>query len=100
MQQKNTTVEVSDTCAIKIIPFQFLQLLQTLHINSLKFLIPDREIFIKIKSEIIKSKKLLSDKHTDKKEYCHINVSDNGIGFEEQYSEKIFKLISTPAWKN
>ena len=30
------------------------------------------------------------DNHRD---YCHISVSDNGIGFEKEYSEKIFELF-------
>lgn len=93
LQQKNATVEISDTYAIKIIPFQFRQLLHNLLSNSLKFSIPDKEIFIKIKSEIIEGNKLISDKLIDKKKYCHISVSDNGIGFEQQYSEKIFELF-------
>jgi signal transduction histidine kinase len=25
--------------------------------------------------------------------YCHITYSDNGIGFEQKYSEKIFELF-------
>ena len=86
-------MEISDTYAIKIIPFQFRQLLHNLLSNSLKFSIPDKEIFIKIKSEIIEGNKLISDKLIDKKKYCHISVSDNGIGFEQQYSEKIFELF-------
>ena len=24
---------------------------------------------------------------------CHIHISDNGIGFEEQYNEKIFEVF-------
>lgn len=27
------------------------------------------------------------------KEYCHINVSDNGIGFEPRFSTQIFEVL-------
>jgi signal transduction histidine kinase len=38
--------------------------------------------------EAIENIKRLCDDH-----YCHISFSDNGIGFEQQYSEKIFDLF-------
>ena len=34
-----------------------------------------------------------NDKLSPKKKYCHISVSDNGIGFEPEYNEKIFEII-------
>ena len=27
------------------------------------------------------------------KEYCHITITDNGIGFEKEFSEKIFEVF-------
>jgi signal transduction histidine kinase len=27
------------------------------------------------------------------KEYCHISIADNGIGFETDYNEKIFEVF-------
>ena len=30
---------------------------------------------------------------SDKTKYCHISISDNGIGFDQRYSEKIFELF-------
>jgi len=26
-------------------------------------------------------------------EYCHISISDNGIGFEQEYGKKIFEVF-------
>ena len=30
---------------------------------------------------------------TPQKEYCHISIADNGIGFEKEFSEKIFEVF-------
>ena len=27
------------------------------------------------------------------KKYCHITVADNGIGFEEEFNEKVFEVF-------
>jgi signal transduction histidine kinase len=36
---------------------------------------------------------LKNEKLTNNRNYCHISVSDNGIGFEQQFSDKIFELF-------
>ena len=40
-----------------------------------------------------KGKELNEETLLPEKDYCHISVSDNGIGFEEEYSEKIFEVF-------
>ena len=93
MQQKHATIEATEMCEANIIPFQFRQLLHNLISNSLKFSHPEHDPHIKIKSEIAKGKKFNNIKLANEAKYCHISVSDNGIGFEQQYSEKIFELF-------
>ena len=61
--------------------------------NSLKFSNPDIPIVIKIKSKIALGKDLENEKLIPAKKYCHIEVSDNGIGFEAQYNKKIFEVF-------
>ena len=48
---------------------------------------------IKIKSEIAIGAKFNNEKLSKEISYCHIRVTDNGIGFEPEYSEKIFELF-------
>src|SRR6185295_12052499 len=76
-----------------IIPFQFRQLMHNLIGNSLKFSKPGNPPHIQIKSEMENVLKLNGHTVSQEKKYCHISVSDNGIGFEQQYSEKIFELF-------
>lgn len=93
LEQKNAVIEVEKTSKVDIIPFQFKQLLYNLISNSLKFSNPEIPIVIKIKSEIATAEDFNNDKLIPTKKYCHIQVSDNGIGFESQYNKKIFEVF-------
>jgi len=72
-----------------IIPFQFRLLMQNLISNALKYSKEDVSAHIIIKSEVIPA----FQSPLSNKDACHISVSDNGIGFEKQYSEKIFEVF-------
>jgi PAS domain S-box-containing protein len=93
IEQKNATIENCENCEANIIPFQFRQLLYNLVSNSLKFSNPEVPIVIKIQSEIVKGSLLNNKKLEQNTHYCHIKISDNGIGFEQQYSSKIFEVF-------
>lgn len=90
---KHATIEVIETCELNIIPFQFRQLMQNLISNSLKFSSPDRKPHIIIKSSQSNGTGPGNDQLFQGKPYCHISVSDNGIGFHPQYAEQIFELF-------
>lgn len=104
-----TTLEVGDLPIIEANFTQLCQLFQNLITNAIKFAkegIPPR---IKIHSEIIKGTGLsshhllaaqyykfsiLSDpRYWDNELFCNIYVTDNGIGFDESYIDKIFTLF-------
>ena len=93
LNQKQAIIEVTPLCQLNIIPFQFSQLMQNLISNSLKFSKPDVKAQISIKSELINGADFQHLKLSADKEYCHIIFKDNGIGFEEEYNEKIFKVF-------
>ncbi len=98
--QKHATFETTELSEADIIPFQFKQLLLNLVINSLKFSNPSHTPFIIIKSKIAKGAFLNAQKLLKDVTYCHISVSDNGIGFEQQYSERIFEVFQRLHGKN
>ena len=93
LKDKHAIIETTGLCDVKIIPFQFRQLMHNLIGNALKFSVHNIPPYIKIKSEIAKGAKFNNEKLNPKNKYCHITVSDNGIGFEQQYNEKIFEVF-------
>jgi signal transduction histidine kinase len=63
---------------------QMRQLLQNLIGNALKFHRPEVAPVVKVTSQILEG----DERHTDGT--CRLFVEDNGIGFEEQYLDRVF----------
>jgi two-component system CheB/CheR fusion protein len=93
IQHKHATIEAKKLCKVKVIPFQFRQLLHNLISNSLKFSRPDVPSHIIIKSKIVTGGKHGSELLLPNKKYCHIMFTDNGIGFDLQYKDRIFEAF-------
>ncbi len=93
LQNLHAVVENHLACEINIIPFQFRQLLFNLISNALKFARKNNPPHVIIKSEIFTGNKEIHPKLENEKTYCHILVSDNGIGFEQRFSEQIFDVF-------
>ena len=91
--EKNATIEVLNMCEVHIIPFQFRQLMHNLISNALKFSNQKTPPHIKIDSRYIKKDKLKIAGLIPQLEYCHISIADNGIGFENEFSSKIFEVF-------
>lgn len=93
IKESNATVEVGNLCEADIIVFQFRQLIHNLISNAIKFSKPGVPPHVRIEARLLSGKELQSDKLQPDKEYCHIIVSDNGIGIEEEYQEKVFEVF-------
>ncbi|PXY46006.1 PAS domain S-box protein [Flavobacterium hydrophilum] len=93
IEMQGAVVQVGQTFTVDLIPFQFRQLLYNLLSNAIKFSIPGISPIVKINSEIIKGSLLNNPKAINEINYCHISISDNGIGFDQQYSAKIFEVF-------
>lgn len=91
--EKKGEIVASKLCTAPVIRFQFRQLLHNLFSNSLKFTIEGRAPIIRIRASIASGADLEYNKLNPKTRYCHITFSDNGIGFDPQYSERIFEVF-------
>jgi light-regulated signal transduction histidine kinase (bacteriophytochrome) len=80
IKQKKAILEVGPLCSLPVIPYQFHQLMVNLVMNALKFSRKNVVPHIQIRASL------------EGNQY-HIQVSDNGIGFENQYNEKIFEVF-------
>jgi signal transduction histidine kinase len=93
IQEKNAVIITDLHGPANIIPFQFVQLMENLISNSIKFSRNGVPLQIEIKSRIDKGIKLKNEKLSPQENYCHISFDDNGIGFESQQNEKIFGVF-------
>jgi len=93
LNAQHATLEAAELHTINIIPFQFRQIMQNLIGNALKFFNPEQPPHIIIKSEVADGTAFNNVKLSPQKKYCHISVSDNGIGFKPEYNEKIFEVF-------
>lgn len=93
IKEKNAIINVGKLCELSIIRFQFRQLLYNLISNSLKFCIDGRQPVIGIKCTVVSSDKLKLASLVPGIDYCHIVFTDNGIGFDPQYKDRIFEVF-------
>ena len=93
IQEKKATISATDLGYANIIPFQFRQLMYNLISNALKFSNPIIPPNISIKSQTVRGSTLNNPKLSSGKNYCHITIKDNGIGFEPHFSERIFEVF-------
>lgn len=93
LENKNLNIEIKEICEVKIIPFQFRQLIYNIISNSIKFAKKDVQLAIKVTCKMGKGQSFNFEKLSHDVNYCHISISDNGIGFEQEFKHKIFEVF-------
>jgi signal transduction histidine kinase len=93
IEEKKAVIQAGQLPVLKVIDFQIQQLFTNLIGNALKYSKPDVAPLISIKSERLSPGKYPGFLSRTYKHYYRITVADNGLGFEQEYAEKIFVLF-------
>jgi PAS domain S-box-containing protein len=90
IQEKKAVLETSTLPVLKGSPSQLFYLFKNLVGNALKFQFDGNVPIIHITSEIVNNPGNLGSQHTS---FIKISFSDNGLGFDEKYTDKIFHMF-------
>ena len=94
LEEKRGLVRRDELPVIDAIPSQMLQLFNNLLSNSLKYSKPDVPPVIEITSEIMDKEQADSyNLPSSAKGYAKLTFTDNGIGFSQEYAERIFQIF-------
>jgi signal transduction histidine kinase len=100
IDEKKAVIQSDKLPKIMVVPFQIQQLFANLIGNSLKYSKENSTPKIKISCKtVIAAEEELLPKNSKEKFY-KITFKDNGIGFEQEYAEKIFVLFNRLHNKN
>jgi two-component system CheB/CheR fusion protein len=91
IREKNAVIELQDLPSIDAVPGQMHQVFQNLISNALKFSNKKSPLISIVQEKI--SEDQAEDLGIKADDYVYILVSDNGIGFEDEYKEKIFGIF-------
>lgn len=93
IEETNAVIDFDPLGEATVIPFQFRQLLHNLIGNSLKFSKKGEVPYIEVRANRIKGKEIEIPVTYPEKMYYHLKISDNGIGFDDEYKERIFEVF-------
>lgn len=93
ISRKNAVIRVSKLPTLPAIPSLLHQLLQNLVANALKFSRNDRTPEIRVFSAMVPATEVSQELNGSGQQFCSISISDNGIGFEQEYADQIFMIF-------
>lgn len=93
IEETGTQITCDTLPTIIAVPSQMKQLFLNLIGNAIKFHKPDEVPIIRITSGILPEVEMIQSGLSSRNSYHKIVVSDNGIGFEAEYAERIFQVF-------
>jgi len=91
--ETNTTINIGPMPAIEAIQSQLLQLFANILNNAIKFRKQDTPLRININAKKLSLKEKTHHHLSHETTYYLVTIEDDGIGFEQQYADKIFHLF-------
>lgn len=89
IEENNARIHIDPLPIIDADPSQMAQVFMNLIANSLKFHLLDVRPIVTVTCEVNVASPLIDDDRT----WCCLRFSDQGIGFEAQYVERVFSLF-------
>lgn len=93
IEEKGAIIQNEELPIVQAIPLQMNQLFHNLLTNSLKFCRNEIPCEISISSKQLLTEEVLQYGLNEDLSYCEISFKDNGIGFEQKFSENIFRIF-------
>jgi two-component system, chemotaxis family, CheB/CheR fusion protein len=94
INEKNAIIQYDQLPEIEGIPIQIKQLFYNLLSNALKFSSKGYQPVITITSKMLSPENLHEHKSLNQESvYCEISIQDNGIGFDQKFSDQIFLIF-------
>ncbi|KAA0994096.1 PAS domain-containing protein [Dyadobacter sp. UC 10] len=91
--QKNAVIKSDVLPHQNVIVYQFEQLFTNIIANALKFVRPGERPIIEIKTGQIAGHLIPLSEADSGLNYTYISFSDNGIGFDQQFKDRIFQVF-------
>lgn len=94
IEEKNAEITVDRLPSLKVVPFQIQQMFTNLISNSLKYSAPEQKVKISVVCKRVSAAHESRLPKGTTGDFFKFEFKDNGIGFENQYAERIFELFN------
>ncbi len=93
IEERQAKIEISELPDMNVVPSQIRQLFQNILSNAFKFSKQNVSPVIAIRHRIINHSKLDDASVQKSEQYLELEISDNGIGFDNSQVDKIFAVF-------
>lgn len=93
IRRKKAVIHADHLPTLNIVSLQFHQLFSNIISNAIKYSKPNVPPYIKITTSVVPASEVKDEAPLSKSKYWKISITDNGIGFDQQYEPKVFELF-------